>query len=453
MGDADTAGRGGRRHACEQTGGATHGNPALRLIGEKRISLKGAAALYSTRFNPMKFILVGGGLVGMGTALALKRLRPEANVQIVEKEPGVGRHQSTHNSGVLHAGLYYKPGSLKARLAVEGIRKMVAFCHEHGVAHEICGKLVVATNAEEKVRLKTLLERGTQNGLRGLRWLEREAFREIEPHAAGIAAVQVPEEGIVDYRGVCAAMEKALRAQGVTITTGARVLKSRREGTAGTGGGWRVETTAGDFAGDFLINCAGLHCDRVAAEAGEKREARIVPFRGEYYKLKPSAQSLVRNLIYPVPDPAFPFLGVHFTRMIEGGVEAGPNAVLAYAREGYTQWQMRPADLYDALSYRGLWNFMKKHRAMAWDEVRRSFSKTLFCQSLQKLVPEVAEADLEPGGAGVRAQAMLADGTLVQDFHLLERPGALHVLNAPSPAATASLAIGEHVAARVISRM
>jgi (S)-2-hydroxyglutarate dehydrogenase len=398
----------------------------------------------------MKYIIVGGGLVGMGTALALKRLKPEGEIQILEKEPGVGGHQSTHNSGVLHAGLYYKPGSLKARLAVEGIRKMVAFCEEHGVKHEICGKLVVATTDEEVVRLRTLIERGTQNGLRNLRWLERDAFREIEPHAAGIAAVQVPEEGIVDYQGVCAAMEKVLRAQGVTITTGACVRRSRREGTADAGGGWHVETTAGDFATDFLVNCAGLHCDRVAAGAGENREARIVPFRGEYYKLKGSAERLVRNLIYPVPDPAFPFLGVHFTRMIEGGVEAGPNAVLAYAREGYTKWKIRPADLFDALSYGGLWNFMKKHRSMAWEEVRRSFSKKLFCQSLQKLVPEITEADLEPGGTGVRAQAMLADGTLVQDFHLLERPGALHVLNAPSPAATASLAIGEYVVARVV---
>jgi L-2-hydroxyglutarate oxidase len=402
----------------------------------------------------MNYILVGGGLVGMGTALALKRLQPDARIQILEKELSVGQHQSTHNSGVLHAGLYYKPGSLKARLAVDGIRQMVAFCQEHGVKHEICGKLVVATTQEEVARLHTLIERGTQNGLRGLRWLEREAFREIEPHAAGLAAVQVPEEGIVDYHGVCAAMEKTLRAQGVLIATGARGKKSVREGASGVGGTgqpWRVETTAGDFTGDFLINCAGLHCDRVAENAGEKREARIVPFRGEYYKLKPSAQSLVRHLIYPVPDPAFPFLGVHFTRMIEGGVEAGPNAVLAYSREGYTKWQIRPGDLFDALSYGGLWNFMKKHRAMAWEEVRRSFSKKLFCQSLQKLVPELTEADLEPGGAGVRAQAMLPDGTLVQDFHLVERAGALHVLNAPSPAATASLAIGEYVAARVVN--
>lgn len=394
----------------------------------------------------MKFIIIGGGLVGMGTGLALRRAAPGSEIHILEKEPRVGAHQSTHNSGVLHAGLYYKPGSLKARLAVEGIRRMVAFCQEHGVAHEVCGKLVVATNVEEVARLRTLVERGAANGLRGLRWLERDAFREIEPHAAGIAAVHVPEEGIVDYRGVCTAMEKVLREQGVIITTSAGVRHSSRDGA-----GWRVQTEAGDFSGDFLINCAGLHSDRVAAAAGEKREARIVPFRGEYYKLKASAQSLVRHLIYPVPEPAFPFLGVHFTRMIEGGVEAGPNAVLAYSREGYTKWQVRPGDLFDALSYRGLWNFMGRHRAMAWEEVKRSFSKKLFCQSLQRLVPELRESDLEPGGAGVRAQAMLPDGTLVQDFHLIERERAIHVLNAPSPAATASLAIGEYIAARVLA--
>ncbi|MBI5381480.1 MAG: L-2-hydroxyglutarate oxidase [Opitutae bacterium] len=394
----------------------------------------------------MKFAIIGGGLVGLGTAHELRRLAPEAEIQVLEKEAQVGQHQSTHNSGVLHAGLYYKPGSLKARLAVEGIRRMVAFCQQHRVAHEICGKLVIATSEEELGRLRTLLERGQQNGLRDLRWLAPEALREIEPHAAGIAAVHVPEEGIVDYHGVCAALDRELRAQGVVITTGARMEKAVRSGTQ-----WTVVTTAGDFTADFIINCAGLHCDRVAAAAGEQREARIVPFRGEYYKLAPSAQHLVRNLIYPVPDPSFPFLGVHFTRLIEGGIEAGPNAVLAFAREGYSKWTMRPGDLLDALAYRGLWNFMCHHRAMAWQEVRRSFSKALFCQSLQRLVPAIQSADLSPGGAGVRAQAMLPDGTLVQDFQFQERAGALHVLNAPSPGATACFAIGDCVAQKALA--
>ncbi len=400
------------------------------------------------RRRGVRFAIIGGGLIGLASALELKRLSPEADVQLLEKEAGVGRHQSTHNSGVLHAGLYYKPGSLKAQLAVQGIRRMVAFCEEQGISHEVCGKLVVATTAEEMVRLRTLLSRGEQNGLRGLRWLERDALREIEPHAAGLAAVHVPEEGIVDYRAVCGAMQHVLLAQGVTITTSAEVQQSRRNGNQ-----WTLETTAGDFQSDFIINCAGLHSDRVAESAGETRDARIVPFRGEYFKLRASAHHLVRHLIYPVPDPGFPFLGVHFTRMITGGVEAGPNAVLALAREGYSKWTINPGELFDAIGYPGLWNFMRQHRAMAWDEVVRSFSKQKFCESLQRLVPEVQLADLEPGGCGVRAQAMLPDGTLVQDFHFVERAGALHVLNAPSPGATASLAIGEHIASKVLSRV
>ncbi len=395
---------------------------------------------------PTSITIIGGGLVGLGTALEVKRLAPQAEVSLLEKEPAVGRHQSTHNSGVLHAGLYYKPGSLKARLAVKGIRRMVAFCEQHGVAHEICGKLVVATTPEEIVRLHTLQDRGTQNGLRGLRWLEQGQLRELEPHAAGLAAVHVPEEGIVNYQGVCTALERELTAQGVTVKTNAGLLKAEREGAV-----WKLRTAAGDLSSDYIINCAGLHSDRVAALAGEEREARILPFRGEYFKLRASARHLVKNLIYPVPDPSFPFLGVHFTRLIEGGVEAGPNAVLALAREGYTKWRLRPGDLFDAVTYGGLWKFMRRHRAMAWDEVVRSFSKAKFCASLQRLVPEVQVADLEPGISGVRAQAMLPDGTLMQDFHFVERAGALHVINAPSPGATACLAIGEFVATRALS--
>ncbi len=389
----------------------------------------------------MNVTIIGGGIVGLATARALRAHSPEISIRLLEKEAEVGRHQSTHNSGVLHAGLYYKPGSLKARLAVEGIRRMTAFCREQKIDHEICGKLVVATTEDEVVRLHQLHERGKANGLRGLRWLKREEFIEIEPHAAGKAALHVPEEGIVDYAGVCAALAEDLRTREVEILRSTRLLSARREA-----GGWKLLTTAGDFAADYIINCAGLHCDRVAESAGEKRETRIIPFRGEYYELRPEARCLVRNLIYPVPDPVFPFLGVHFTRLVHGGVEAGPNAVLALAREGYGKWTMRPGDLWDALSYRGLWKFLAKHRRMAWDEVVRSFSAELFCQSLQKLVPEIQDFDLSPGGSGVRAQAMHLDGTLEQDFNLIERQGALHLLNAPSPAATASLSIGEEIA-------
>lgn len=392
----------------------------------------------------MKICVIGGGLVGLGSAWQLARTIPGARITLLEKEPDFGRHQSTHNSGVLHAGLYYKPGSVKARMAVEGIRLMTAFCREHGIAHEICGKLVIAVDEVEAGRLKTLIERGEQNGLKGLRWLNREQLREIEPHAAGIAAVHVPEEGIVDYAAVVQTLAAQNRQVGADLRTSARVSQILRDGP-----GWRVLSAAGEVPADFIVNCAGLHCDRVAESAGEPRGTRIVPFRGEYYNLKAASAGLVRNLIYPVPDPAFPFLGVHFTRMIHGGVEAGPNAILATAREGYRKSDLNLRDLADALSFGGLWKFMGRHKGMCRDEILRSFSRRRFCASLQKLVPEITEADLEPGGAGVRAQAMTPKGDLVQDFDLVERANALHVLNAPSPAATASLAIGLEIASRV----
>jgi L-2-hydroxyglutarate oxidase len=393
-----------------------------------------------------RFCIVGGGLVGLATAWELRRAAPDAEVRVLEKEAGFGRHQSTHNSGVLHAGLYYKPGSAKARLAVAGIRRMTEYCRTRGVAHEVCGKLVVAVDATEVERLRTLLDRGQRNGLSGLRWLDAAQLREIEPEAAGVAAVHVPEEGIVDYAGVVAALVADNRAAGVALETGAELLAARREG----GAGWRLETRAGEFRADFLVNCAGLHCDRVAARAGERRDTRIVPFRGEYYQLRADRAHLVRHLIYPVPDPTFPFLGVHFTRMIHGGVEAGPNAILATAREGYRKTDFSPRDLADALAFPGLWRFLVRHRGMCWQELLRSGSKARFCASLQRLVPAITERDLEPGGAGVRAQAMTPAGELVQDFALVERADALHVLNAPSPAATAALAIGAEIAARAL---
>jgi L-2-hydroxyglutarate oxidase len=392
----------------------------------------------------MKICVIGGGIVGLAVARRLHGSHPGSVISLLEKEPGFGRHQSTHNSGVLHAGLAYKPGSVKARLATSGIRQMVAFCEQHGVAHDICGKLVVATNEAEVARLRTLHERGRQNGLTGLTWLEGDALREIEPHVGGVAGLRVPEEGIVDYRGVCDALERENQALGTALHPGAKVEKITRDRD-----GIVISSRTVEVHADFIINCAGLYCDRVAQVAGEKRETRIVPFRGEYFKLKVSAQHLVRHLIYPVPDPVFPFLGIHFTRLIHGGVEAGPNAVLAFAREGYTKWQINPVDLADALLFKGLWNFMRQHRAMAWEQIVYSFSKRRFCQSLQRLVPELQVTDLETGGAGVRSQAMDAAGTLVQDFVFIERPDALHVLNAPSPAATASLAIADEIVTRV----
>jgi L-2-hydroxyglutarate oxidase len=340
--------------------------------------------------------------------------------------------------------LYYKPGSVKAQLAVSGIREMTAFCREHSIPHEICGKLVVATDEPELVRLHALHERGQKNGLSGLRLLNREQMREIEPHVGGIAGLHVPQEGIVDYPTLCAVLKEQAEAQGARVVTGAKVEGLRLENCR-----WVAETPAGEFTGDFIVNCAGLHCDRVSELAGEKREVRIVPFRGEYYQIKRDRQSLVRHLIYPVPDPQFPFLGVHFTRLIHGGIEAGPNAVLAFAREGYRKADVNLRDLWDALTFSGLWRFLGKHKRMCWEELKRSFSRRLFCASLQRLVPEIREDDLETGGAGVRAQAMSPDGSLVQDFHFVRRQRALHVLNAPSPAATASLAIADEITRQI----
>ena len=380
----------------------------------------------------------------MATAYKLATRFPDAKVTVLEKEAEVGRHQTGNNSGVLHCGLYYKPGSIKARMAVTGIQEMVSFCRENSIPHEICGKLVVAVDESELQRLRDLHERGQKNGLQGLRLLSLAQMREVEPHVGGVAALHVPQEGIVDYPSVCAVLLKKIAIQGGRVVTGAKVTA-----LTPTSGGWLAGTTAGAFECDFLINCAGLHCDRVSELSGERRKVRIVPFRGEYYKIKPERQFLVRHLIYPVPDPKFPFLGVHFTRLIEGGIEAGPNAVLAFAREGYRKTDVNLRELYDALAFSGFWHFLGRNRKMCWEELKRSFSKRLFCGSLQRLVPEIREEDLETGGAGVRAQAMSPEGELVQDFCFVRRQRALHVLNAPSPAATASLAIGEEISVQM----
>ncbi len=329
-------------------------------------------------------VIVGGGIVGLAAAYRLGQRFPDAKITVLEKESAICRHQSGHNSGVLHCGLYYKPGSRKARLAVRGIRQMVEFCQQHAVPHEVCGKVVVAAAEEEVPRLHALYERGQQNGLEGLRLLTPEELREIEPHAAGVAAMRVPQEGIADYPRVCEALAGEIRARGGEVITGAKVTAIRREPS-----GWRVISTAGEYQAVRIVTCAGLHSDRVAALTGQPRAIRIVPFRGEYYKIRPERQSLVRNLIYPVPDPRFPFLGVHFTRLIRGGIEAGPNAVLALAREGYSKANVNAGDFFDALSFPGLWRFLKRYPKMCWNETRRSFSRALFCASLQRLVPEI----------------------------------------------------------------
>ncbi len=383
--------------------------------------------------------IIGGGIVGLATAYRLLLRYPGMQLLLLEKEEGPGRHQTGHNSGVLHCGLYYKPGSTKARMAVQGIRKMTAFCAEQGIPYDLCGKVVVATEPEEIPRLDSLLKRGRANGLEGLQLLGPEQIRELEPHAAGLQGLRVPQEGIVDYGAVAEAMTRLIRSSGGEIHFSSKVIHLQNRQ------GWRIHTTNGDYEADFLINCAGLQCDRVSRMAGNHDGTKIVPFRGEYYKIKPERQHLVRNLIYPVPDPKFPFLGVHFTRLIHGGVEAGPNAVLAFAREGYRYSDVSLRDLVETLTYRGFWRFFLRYPVMCWEEFRRSCSRALFCRSLQRLVPELKIDDLTQGGSGVRAQALSPSGDLVQDFYFARQPGALHVLNAPSPAATASLAIADEV--------
>lgn len=393
-------------------------------------------------------IIIGGGIVGLASAFRLLEARPGLRLALLEKENRLASHQTGNNSGVLHAGLYYRPGSEKANLAIQGLRQMTAFCHEHNIAHEICGKIVVAVSKAELPQLESLWQRGTANGLQGLRKLNFEQIREMEPHAAGVAAIHVPQEGIVDYRSVSEKLGELIRIAGGDIRLNTPVVKLTAQSNS-----WVVETNTGEFHARLIVACGGLQADRLVRISGRKPPARIIPFRGEYYKIKPERQHLVRNLIYPVPDPKFPFLGVHFTRLIQGGIEAGPNAVLALAREGYRWSDINLRDLAGSLCHPGLWKFFAAYPRMCVYEIHRSFSKSEFCRSLQKLVPEIREDDLIPGGAGVRAQAMMADGKLVEDFLFEEALGILHVINTPSPAATASLAIGMKIAKNVLARL
>jgi L-2-hydroxyglutarate oxidase len=397
--------------------------------------------------SSQSYLIIGGGLVGLATAMRIQERFPSASITLLEKEDQVGRHQSTHNSGVLHAGLYYAPGSAKAKLAVSGIKQMTKFCQAENIAHEICGKLVVAVTEDELPRLEELYKRGVQNGLTGLKKFDRKQIKQREPYVNGIAAVYVPEEGIIDYRHVCDRLVEMITDKGGQITTGAKVTKLQF-----TNGAWLASTKNNEYKGNFLINCAGLYCDHIAEIAGEKSDIKIIPFRGEYFKLKPVAEHLVKHLIYPVPNPSFPFLGVHFTRMIHGGIEAGPNAVLAFAREGYRLSSINPNELIESLMYPGLWRFLQKYPSMAFSELLQSFSKDRFCKSLQRLIPDIRVDHLEQGHAGVRAQAMSSNGDLVSDFALVRGTQSIHVLNAPSPAATASLAIGQYIIAQLCDK-
>ena len=395
------------------------------------------ADMTDSRYN---VIIIGGGAVGLGVALEITRRFPRQRLLLIEKEDRVARHQSGHNSGVIHSGVYYKPGSLKARLCVTGAAAMVEFCRQHEIPHKVCGKVIVATHEDELARLEELLQRGGANGLTGLRLVGPEELREIEPHAAGLRALVIPSTGVTDFALVCAKYAELTTANGGTVLTNTAATAIRRSSSEII-----VETSRGVFAATVLINCAGLHSDRVARMAGDDPGVMIVPFRGEYYDLMPERAALVRALIYPVPDPSFPFLGVHFTRRITGKVDAGPNAVLALAREGYRHTNVSIRDLTSSLAFPGLWRMARQHWRNGLSEWHRSLSKAAFVRALQRLLPEVTANDLIPGGSGVRAQALKPDGALVDDFQFVPSGKILHVLNVPSPAATASLAIGKAI--------
>lgn len=382
-------------------------------------------------------VIIGGGIVGLAAALEITKRFPKLRLLLLEKEGRVGQHQSGHNSGVIHSGTYYKPGSLKAKLCVEGARAMLEFCREHGIPHRVCGKVIVATCKEELPRLEELRGRGEINGLKGLQLVGPEQLREIEPHAVGLRALVVPSTAITDYALVCVKYADLIQTQGGTILTSTPVTGLRRFRSDGI-----VETSGPAFPARSLINCAGLFSDRVSRMAGDEPDVRIVPFRGEYYDLVPESSSLVKALIYPVPDPRFPFLGVHFTRRISGKVDAGPNAVLALRREGYRRFDFNLQDVASSIAFPGFWRMAAKHARSGAAEFRRSCSKSAFVRALQRLLPEVSEKDLVAGGSGVRAQAVKRDGSLVDDFQFVPSERILHVLNVPSPAATASLPIG-----------
>jgi L-2-hydroxyglutarate oxidase LhgO len=390
--------------------------------------------------NEYQVAVIGGGIVGLGTALALTGQFPGLSLAVIEKEPHCAGHQTGHNSGVIHTGIYYRPGSHKARLCVEGGRLLTAFCEAHGIRFERCGKLIVATGDSELSRLQALYERGTANGVAGLEQVGPERAREIEPHAKAIRALYSPNTAIVDFSEVAEAMAKQLRERAAQILPGTKVQSIRRKGSL-----LHLETNRTSVAARSLINCGGLYADRIARMMDINPGVLVIPFRGEYYSLRPECR-LVRGLIYPVPDPEFPFLGVHFTRRIAGDYEAGPNAVLAFAREGYRRMNVNVSEVTEMLAFPGFWRMARKYWRTGIYEWYRSMSRRAFLRALQQLVPELEDRDLMPGGSGVRAQLVMRDGTLFDDFHILEAPNAIHVLNAPSPAATASIAIGRHIA-------
>jgi L-2-hydroxyglutarate oxidase len=393
-------------------------------------------------------VIVGGGIVGLASALRILEQRPATRLLLLEKEEELAQHQTGHNSGVIHSGLYYKPGSQKARQCREGYRELIEFCAEEGVSHEICGKIVVASTIAELDSLEELHRRGTANGLTGLRRLAKEEITEFEPHCVGVRGLFVPQTGIVDYVVVARRMGEKIRALGGEIAVGEFVEKICRRGT-----GVEIVTRSATRDAKVALTCAGLHSDRLARQSDPRLPLRIVPFRGEYFVLVPEARHLINNLIYPVPDPELPFLGVHFTRMLGGGIECGPNAVFAFAREGYRKSDFNVRDTFETLAWPGFRTVAKRYWRSGLEEFRRSLSKGAFTKALQRLVPAIREEHLMPGGAGVRAQACSREGLLLDDFHIVDAGTVLHLCNAPSPAATASLAIGRGLARTIVGRL
>lgn len=393
-------------------------------------------------------VIIGGGIVGLATAWQILQRRPRLRLAVLEKEDAVATHQSSRNSGVIHSGIYYRPGSLRALNCRQGYGLLLDFCRKYDVPHEICGKLIVAAEERERGQLDQIYRRGLENGLAGVRKVGPAEAKAIEPHVRAVEALWVPQAGITDYGTVARQYAALIQAAGGEIYTGQKAGRLHRHADLLT-----VEAGSDTFSGKLLITCAGLYSDKVARLTGETPQVHILPFRGEYYELRPERQHLVRNLIYPVPNPNFPFLGVHFTRMIHGGIEAGPNAVLAFRREGYSKWDFHPGELAETLAYSGFRRLAGQYWRDGWAEMRRSWSKRHFVRALQHLVPEIQPEDVVPGRSGVRAMACIAEGRLHDDFLILEQGRILNVCNAPSPAATASLAIGDHVAQRALRQL
>lgn len=387
------------------------------------------------------YTVIGAGLVGLSTAYNLKLVHPDSSVIVLEKENGVAKHQSGHNSGVIHSGIYYKPGSLKAKNCIEGYSQLIDFAQEHNIRYDLCGKIIVATNHEELPLLDNIYKRGNENGLQNLQYLSREEFQEIEPHCEGVRAIKVPQTGIIDYPAIAEKLKELFERLGGEVRFNQQVKKiSGKEEII-------VQTQAEEFKTKKLISCAGLYSDKISRMSSEANDFIIIPFRGEYYKLKDEKKHLVKHLIYPVPDPNFPFLGVHFTRMIDGNVEAGPNAVLAFKREGYKFSDFNLSETADTFGWPGFWKIAAKYGKTGMGEIQRSLSKSAFTKALQKLMPEIQEDDLVEGGAGVRAQALDRKGNLIDDFDILKKGNIIHVRNAPSPAATSCLSIGKQISA------